>query len=132
MERVCRARTAWRRIMPAEFSIGDKPADLPVQQTKQTRTIHKPKDRSGRWALRSRSPFWAAPTKSSNDAQAPTRPADGPRQYAAARRAPSRDQYEAGEEQALWQAIVSRAGRRIPLWEWLANELLMPWQRQPH
>jgi hypothetical protein len=40
--------------------------------------------------------------------------------------------YEAGDEQALWQAIVYCAGYHIPLWEWLANELLMPWQRQPH
>jgi hypothetical protein len=40
--------------------------------------------------------------------------------------------YEAGDEQALWQAIVYCAGHHIPLWEWLANELLMPWQRQPH
>src|SRR6478672_1392756 len=37
--------------------------------------------------------------------------------------------YEAGDEQALWQAIVYCAGHRIPLWEWLAAELLMPWQR---
>jgi hypothetical protein len=37
--------------------------------------------------------------------------------------------YEAGDEQALWQAIVYCAGHHIPLWEWLAAELLMPWQR---
>ena len=38
---------------------------------------------------------------------------------------------EAGDEQALWQAIVYCAGHHISLWEWLANELLMPWQRHP-
>ena len=37
--------------------------------------------------------------------------------------------YEAGDEQALWQAIVYCAGHRILLWEWLGAELLMPWQR---
>jgi hypothetical protein len=26
--------------------------------------------------------------------------------------------YEAGDEQALWQAIVNCAGHRIPLWKW--------------
>ena len=37
--------------------------------------------------------------------------------------------YEAGDEQALWQAVVYCAGHHIPLWQWLAAELLMPWQR---
>jgi hypothetical protein len=37
--------------------------------------------------------------------------------------------YEAEDKQALWQAIVYCAGHHIPLWEWLAAELLMPWQR---
>ena len=37
--------------------------------------------------------------------------------------------YEAGDDQALWQAIVYCAGHRILLWEWLADELVMPWQR---
>jgi hypothetical protein len=34
--------------------------------------------------------------------------------------------YEAGDEQVLWQAIVYCAGHLIPIWEWLANELVMP------
>ena len=38
--------------------------------------------------------------------------------------------YEAGDEQTLYQAVIYCAGHRIPLWEWLANELLMPWQRK--
>jgi hypothetical protein len=38
--------------------------------------------------------------------------------------------YEAGDEQALSQAVIYCAGHRIPLWEWLAAELLMPWQRK--
>ena len=38
--------------------------------------------------------------------------------------------YEAGDEQALWQSVVYCAGHRIPLWEWLAAELLMPWHRR--
>jgi hypothetical protein len=37
--------------------------------------------------------------------------------------------YEAGDENALWQSVVYCAGHRIPLWEWLAAELLMPWRR---
>jgi hypothetical protein len=37
--------------------------------------------------------------------------------------------YEAGDEQALTQAVIYCSGHRIPLWEWLAAELLMPWQR---
>ena len=37
--------------------------------------------------------------------------------------------YEAGDEHALWQSVVYCAGHRIPLWEWLAAELLMPWHR---
>ena len=37
--------------------------------------------------------------------------------------------YEAGDEQALWQAVVYCAGHHIPLWKCLAAELLMPWQR---
>ena len=39
--------------------------------------------------------------------------------------------YEAGDENALWQAVVYCSGARIPLWEWLANELLMPWRGRP-
>jgi hypothetical protein len=38
--------------------------------------------------------------------------------------------YEAADQQALWQAVVYCAGQRIPLWEWLANELSMSWERQ--
>jgi hypothetical protein len=38
--------------------------------------------------------------------------------------------YEAGDEQALTQAVIYCAGHRIPLWEWLAAELLMPRQRR--
>ena len=37
--------------------------------------------------------------------------------------------YETGDEQALFQAVIYCAGHRIPLWEWLAAELLMLWQR---
>ena len=34
--------------------------------------------------------------------------------------------YEAGDEQALTQAVIYCSGHRIPLWEWLANELVVP------
>jgi hypothetical protein len=39
--------------------------------------------------------------------------------------------YEAGDENALWQAVVYCSGARIPLWQWLAAELLMPWRGRP-
>jgi hypothetical protein len=37
--------------------------------------------------------------------------------------------YNAGDEQALTQAVIYCSGHRIPLWEWLANELLVPFHR---
>jgi len=37
--------------------------------------------------------------------------------------------YEAGDEQVLTQAVIYCSGHRIPLWEWLANELLAPFHR---
>ena len=37
--------------------------------------------------------------------------------------------YEFGDEQALTQAVIYCSGHRIPLWEWLANELVVPFHR---
>jgi hypothetical protein len=39
--------------------------------------------------------------------------------------------YEAGSEQALTQAVIYCSGHRISLWEWLANELLVPFRNRP-
>jgi hypothetical protein len=37
--------------------------------------------------------------------------------------------YEAGDEQALTQAVIYCSGHRIPLWERLASKLLVPFHR---
>jgi hypothetical protein len=37
--------------------------------------------------------------------------------------------YEAGDEQALTQAVIYCSRHRIPLWEWSANELVVPFHR---
>ncbi|MFZ0835998.1 MAG: hypothetical protein WAM77_00975 [Xanthobacteraceae bacterium] len=37
--------------------------------------------------------------------------------------------YESGDEQELTQAVIYCSGHRIPLWEWFANELVVPFHR---
>jgi hypothetical protein len=37
--------------------------------------------------------------------------------------------YESGDEQELTHAVIHCSGHRIPLWEWFANELVVPFHR---